>query len=232
MNLVAQGTVATFTTTVSATNGGINSDNTINTGSVAGTLADLIAIDPDAGDTLTFGLSAGGAPENGTVTIGADGTYTYIPNTNFYGSDSFTFRATDAGGMAVSQVVSITVASVNDLPETTVDSAAVNARSSVQINVLENDSDADAEHVLVLGSVSGADKGTVAILGDKIRYNANSVDADNIPRGQTDTDTFTYTVREATAQIDTVSLIGSVVESFLIVIVTNAIPIQNINGKK
>ncbi|MFG1504372.1 tandem-95 repeat protein [Halobacteriovorax sp. ZH5_bin.2] len=64
------------------------------------------------------------APSNGTlsncITTGSYGTdisCTYTPNTNFYGSDSFTYTATDSVGVAVTNAtVSLTVNSVNDAP--------------------------------------------------------------------------------------------------------------------
>ncbi|MFG1483613.1 Ig-like domain-containing protein [Halobacteriovorax sp. HFRX-2_2] len=64
------------------------------------------------------------APSNGTlsncITTGSYGTdisCTYTPNANYYGSDSFTYTATDSVGVAVTNAtVSLTVNSVNDAP--------------------------------------------------------------------------------------------------------------------
>jgi VCBS repeat-containing protein len=50
------------------------------------------ASDPD-GDTLTAILVAG--PGHGTVTLNADGSFTYTPSQNYAGNDSFTFKAND-----------------------------------------------------------------------------------------------------------------------------------------
>jgi Ca2+-binding RTX toxin-like protein len=51
---------------------------------------------------------------NGTVSLAADGSYTYTPNANFAGSDSFTFLAND--GLLDSNLgtVTLTVTPVND----------------------------------------------------------------------------------------------------------------------
>jgi uncharacterized delta-60 repeat protein len=40
---------------------------------------------------------SGATAQGGTVTIAADGSFTYIPATNFTGTDSFTYGATDGG---------------------------------------------------------------------------------------------------------------------------------------
>ena len=81
--------------------------------------------DVDAGTTLTASLVASAA--NGTVTLNADGSFTYTPAANFNGTDSFTYTASD--GTAVSNVatVTITVSAVNDAP-VAVDDAATTAK--------------------------------------------------------------------------------------------------------
>ncbi|WP_217697922.1 Ig-like domain-containing protein, partial [Sinomonas mesophila] len=48
--------------------------------------------DPD-GDPLTAVLVAG--PGNGTLTLNADGSFSYTPNANFNGTDTFTYKAND-----------------------------------------------------------------------------------------------------------------------------------------
>src|SRR5439155_33572 len=49
-------------------------------------------------DTLTAVLDAG--PTNGSLTLNADGSFTYTPNANYFGSDSFTYHAVDSRGAA------------------------------------------------------------------------------------------------------------------------------------
>ena len=69
--------------------------------------------DPDV-DPLTAVLVSD--VSDGTLTLGADGSLTYAPDPGFFGSDAFTYVASD--GVADSNVatVSITVVSVNDAP--------------------------------------------------------------------------------------------------------------------
>ncbi len=56
-------------------------------------------------------------PANGTVTVTAAGVFTYTPNANFNGVDSFTYTITDADGSTSSATVgTLNVGAVNDVP--------------------------------------------------------------------------------------------------------------------
>jgi hypothetical protein len=55
-------------------------------------------------------------PVNGTVTLHANGSFEYTPNANFFGDDSFTYRATDGSATSTPSAVHVTVQSVNDPP--------------------------------------------------------------------------------------------------------------------
>ena len=66
-------------------------------------------VDPNA-DPFTAALVTG--PTNGTLTFHADGTFVYIPNHNFVGTDSFTYQDTDSAG-AVSNIATATINVVN-----------------------------------------------------------------------------------------------------------------------
>jgi len=66
----------------------------------------LAATDVD-GDTVTFGLANDAA--NGTVSVDADGAYTYTPDAGFSGQDSFDLSFTD-GTATETETISVTVA--------------------------------------------------------------------------------------------------------------------------
>ena len=68
--------------------------------------------DPD-GDPLT--AAPGSGPAHGTLTLNADGSFTYTPATDYNGSDSFTYSAGD-GSLDKTATVSLTVSAVNDAP--------------------------------------------------------------------------------------------------------------------
>ncbi|MBK7548115.1 MAG: tandem-95 repeat protein [Rhodoferax sp.] len=55
-------------------------------------------------------------PANGTVTVTAAGVFTYTPNANFNGVDSFTYTITDADGSTSRATVTLNVGAVNDVP--------------------------------------------------------------------------------------------------------------------
>jgi len=73
----------------------------------------LTATDVDS-NTLSFSLS--GQAAHGSVSLGEDGAFTYVPVTNYNGSDSFTFTVSDGNLDSDPTTVSITVTAVNDLP--------------------------------------------------------------------------------------------------------------------
>jgi VCBS repeat-containing protein len=69
--------------------------------------------DPD-GDQLTAVVASG--PGHGSLTLSADGSFTYTPATNYNGTDSFTYRVSDGTLQSDPATVTITVNAVNDAP--------------------------------------------------------------------------------------------------------------------
>ena len=85
----------------------------------------MLANDTDAdGDALTAVVVSG--PSHGTLTLNANGSFTYTPTAGYYGADSFTYKAND--GLADSNVatVSLTINAVNHPPVAVNDSYSVN----------------------------------------------------------------------------------------------------------
>lgn len=109
-NGVSRSLVATVTITVNATNQPpvANDDfyatdvNTELTVPAPGVLAN--DTDPN-GDPLTAQLVTG--PSNGTLELNPDGSFTYNPNLDFTGTDTFTYQASD--GTALSNVATVTI---------------------------------------------------------------------------------------------------------------------------
>ncbi len=87
---------------------------TVTEDSQANALA-VLANDTDP-ELNPLAVSAVGTPNQGGVAISA-GTYiTYTPATDFYGSETFTYTASDGQGGYDSATVSVTVTSINDAP--------------------------------------------------------------------------------------------------------------------
>ncbi|WP_298533955.1 Ig-like domain-containing protein [uncultured Algibacter sp.] len=85
---------------------------TVEENSAAGTVNQVTVsenddLGDDGGSTDNYELLTD--PSNGTVTEISDGVFEYIPNTNFFGDDSFTYELSDKDGDTDSATVKITV---------------------------------------------------------------------------------------------------------------------------
>ena len=201
---VSDGALATDTATVSITVTPVNDAPTAQ--DFAGTVAedstnipvDLTTLTDDIdGDALTYTITTPLA--NGTLTpTGTPGIYTYTPNANFTGPDSFTYTVSD-GTLTDTGTVSVTVTNVNDAPDAVNDAATVNEDSGANpIAVLANDTDPDPADTRTITAVTQGANGTVAITGTGVSYTPN----DNFAG----TDTFTYTLTDAAGLTDTATV--------------------------
>ncbi len=78
-------------------------------------MAGVLANDTDAdGDALTAMLVDG--PQHGTLSLRADGSLVYTPDTNYSGADSFTYTPRDAKGAGNVTTVKLTVVDSQDAP--------------------------------------------------------------------------------------------------------------------
>jgi hypothetical protein len=149
-------------------------------------------LDPEGGALAAMVVST---PAHGAVALAADGSFTYTPNADFNGSDSFTYTATDPGG-AESNVatVLITIAPVNDAPVAANDSYTTTQDTPLIVpapGVLGNDADAEGG---ALAAVLAADpaNGTVSLNSDgSFTYTPNPGFAGN--------DSFTYQATDGQA---------------------------------
>jgi len=104
---------------------------------------------------------------NGTLTNNNDGSFTYIPNPDFNGDDSFTYEICDLGGLCDSATVEITVSPVNDTPEAVNDSAATLEDTPVDIDAAANDMDVDGNlDPSTVSVITQPSNGTVVNNGD------------------------------------------------------------------
>jgi gliding motility-associated-like protein len=195
--LPAQCDQAIVTVTVNAVNDPPVVDNDSNTiaedgGSATGDLTDSGDSDPD-GTTLTVNTTPVDGPNNGTITINADGTYSYTPNAGFNGQDTIIVSVCDNGlplpVICVNDTLIITVTPVNDGPNATIDIATTTENNSVVISILTNDTDSDGNidstSVTLIDSPSNG-TATVDPITGAITYTPNT--------GFTGTDTLIYQV--------------------------------------
>ena len=128
-------------------------------------------------------------PVHGTVERGPNHTVNYTPNADFAGTDSFTYKVCDPGGLCDTATVTVEVTPVNDPPVAVDDLARTEQSTPVVIDVLAND----------FGTDNPLDPGTVTVLG---RPSAGRTSVDSatgevtyIPRAKTTgIDTFLYQV--------------------------------------
>ena len=109
------------------------------------------------GETLTAVLAD--SPVHGDLTLNANGSYTYIPDPNYHGTDSFTYQAYDGTAYSTASTVSITITPVNDAPLAVNDeySTAEDTLLTIPLpGVLVNDSDTDGDSLtaVLVGDVT------------------------------------------------------------------------------
>ena len=80
-------------------------------------------------------------PSHGTVTLNANGSFTYTPNANYHGPDSFTYRANDGVANSNTATVTITVIAVNDAPVANNQSRSLNEDATRAITLTASDVD-------------------------------------------------------------------------------------------
>ena len=147
-------------------------------------------------------------PANGTVSLEPDGSFLYIPDADFNGSDSFTYRVEDPfGARSAPAEVTISVIPVNDDPDAVDDSVGVSEDAApVNVDVLANDSDDDAGDALTVAAVdTTGTSGLVTNNGTDVTYDPNG-QFDALEDGETDTDTFAYTVSDGHGGTDTATV--------------------------
>jgi VCBS repeat-containing protein len=165
------------------------------------TAATVLTNDTDAnGNALTATLLT--QAEHGTVAFNTDGTFTYTPNANYNGPDSFTYKANDGSADSNVATVNLTVTPVNDAPEAVKDQYEVVSGTTLvstvagptDVGVLQNDTDADGNQLTAVldGNV---EHGTLVLHADgSFTYTPNE--------GFTGVDSFTYHAFDGSASSD------------------------------
>jgi VCBS repeat-containing protein len=152
----------------------------------------VLANDVDPGDTLIITSVSQGA--SGSVVNNGNGTVTYSPNLNFYGTDTFTYQVCDTQGVCDTATVTITVNTVNDAPMADNDTYNTNEDTPLIApapGVLEGDTDVENSSLLAV-LVSNVSNGTLILNNDgSFSYMPNA--------NFNGTDSFTYKANDGAA---------------------------------
>ena len=159
-------------------------------GTITIDLNDLVS-DVD-GPSLTFTV---GEVSSGTTTI-LNGVVTYTPAGDYNGPASFDYTVSD-GEFTATATVDVTVEAVNDRPVAVADTLELDENTSMDVDVLANDTDVDGD-TLSVKSVNPGTNGSVSLVGGVVTYTPNE--------GYVGEDSFTYVVQdgeggEATATV-------------------------------
>src|SRR5262245_57245923 len=158
--------MATITLTVAPINDApVANEDSASTNEDTPVTVAVLANDADVeGDSFTVTNVTQGA--NGSVQINADGTITYTPNANFFGTDSFMYTVNDGQPTgSASATVTVSVTAQNDAPAAADDVATTDEDTPVTIAVLGNDTDVDGDTLTVTHVFPGPN-GTVAMYPD------------------------------------------------------------------
>jgi hypothetical protein len=152
-------------------------------------------LDPE-GDSMAYAdLVIVAQPQNGTLNFGCAGSCsapTYVPNKNFSGTDTFTYRAVDELGAASNiATVTITVGTGPTPPVAADDVATTSKDLALTINPLANDSP-DATTIATVTQPNQG--GTTSIVANQIQYTP--------PSGFRGTETFQYEAQNASGLRD------------------------------
>ena len=168
--------------------------------------------DPDRGDTIAFVPQNGTLRHYGSLTLGADGSYTYTLNNNLYAvqslgagetlTDTFTYTVTDSHGAIGSNTLTVTINGTNDAP--TVAAAIASVAEDAQTTAtgtLPTPLDMDTHDSVSFLAQNGTPGtyGTLTLNADgsyAYALDNTSPTVQGLGVGETLTDTFTYTVTD------------------------------------
>ena len=118
---------------------------------------------------LTVNTTPVTVPQNGTLNLNSDGSFTYQPNADFSGVDSFSYSISNEQGLTATAQVTLSESGNNTFPEASDDQFTIAEDSSAtQLNVLANDTDADGDTITLFNVNSTL--GSASIVNGQIEY--------------------------------------------------------------
>ena len=161
-------------------------------------LVSLSGADAD-GDSLSFELVR--LPLHGTLT-GAPPVVLYLPKPNFYGTDSFEFRARDGARDSAPATVTLTVTPVNDVPTSTGQVVTVSEDLSKAFSL--DGADLDGDSLTLVVDVQPR-RGTLSGTFPALTYTPSA--------NFSGTDTFSYRLTDGVATSSAATVVFDVVAS-------------------
>jgi VCBS repeat-containing protein len=161
--------VATVTITVSASPTAdndayeVDEDQTLTVTAAQGVIAND---DDPEDDDLTAVLDD--EPEHGSLVFSDDGSFQYVPDEDFHGTDGFSYHLSDGHSLSLVAAVTITVRPINDAPLAANNSFTVLPGATLSIDdpgVLAGDSDIDGDSLTAVFSADPAN-GTLSLAAD------------------------------------------------------------------
>jgi VCBS repeat-containing protein len=157
--------------------------------------------DVDAHDTHTVTIDRTGT--KGTVSDNGDGTFRYDPNGKFESlalgetaTDTFTYTVTDSHGASATKTATVTIHGENDAPVAADIAMDVNEDTGNPIVLAASYTEVDTHDTHTFTIDTTGTKGALVNNGDgTFRYDPNGK-FESLAYGETDTDTFSYTVTD------------------------------------
>ncbi|MFW5901178.1 MAG: Ig-like domain-containing protein, partial [bacterium] len=157
---------------------------------------DTVFTDPNPGDDLNYTVISDTSSVKAFV---IDTVLKVKPDTNFYGLAEIIVRATDPADVTASDTFNLTINNVQDPPVAVDDQDNTEVNTYVDVDVLNNDFDADND-TLKITHVTDGNNGTAGVLAGYviIRY---TPDPDFVGK-----DTISYGIRDGHGNYDTASV--------------------------
>jgi hypothetical protein len=130
-------------------------------------VGNVLSNDLDVDSVLTMGNVV--PPAVGAFTSLADGSFTWTPPLDFVGVDAFTYYAMDEVFGIGPVTVTLTITGVDDPPNAVDDLANAVEEQMVDVDVVANDSDVEADPLSVV-AVSAPAHGTIAIVANHVQW--------------------------------------------------------------
>lgn len=105
-------------------------------------------------------------PAQGTVTLNPDGSVTFTPAQDFFGTVDVAYTVEDPDGDQDSAIHTLTINPVDDDPVARDDSDTTNEDTPIILNVLANDSHPDGDDLTVIAASVPPEQGSVVINND------------------------------------------------------------------